>query len=121
MTNKEQIITDLGINIERIENSVYKVLNTDKMFNTDILKWKLNEGILLTSTETHYEEDSNGINSILATIYYIITDYNEELAYKYCDKAKEEFGSTFLIDFKYNPNYKESIDTIYSAEELNKI
>lgn len=115
---KEQIIRDFGLEIEKVEDSVYKVLNTDKEFNIDKLQWALKECVLITSTETRYHRETEGFCTSIGKIYYIVIEINSELGLKYDDIAAEEFGRSLYQPYKYIADNMMHIDTIFSKEEI---
>jgi len=114
------IFNKFGIQTEEVEPTVYKVLNDTQEFNIDAIKSELNEGLLLVSYKKRYVKTPEGYNEIYRNIYYILLDYdNDELLNKY-DDISCATRRTVVSSFRYNPNYTESIDTIYSAEELGR-
>jgi len=114
------IFNKFNIQTEEVEPTVYKVINNTQEFNIDTLELELKECVLLTSQQTRYKKNSEGNNEEYGQIYYILLDYdNYELRWRYEDISKET-KNTLVSSFKYNPNYTESIDTIYSAEELGR-
>lgn len=114
------IFNKFGIQTEEVEPTVYKVLNDTQEFNINAIKSELNEGLLLVSPQTRYKKNSEGNNEEYGQIYYILLDYdNDELLNKY-DDISCATRRTVVRSFRYNPNYTETIDTIYSAEELGR-
>lgn len=118
MKEKLDIIQNqFGLDVKRVEDSVYKVLNTDKEINIDKLQWALEECILITSPRIRYEKTGD-INTKIANVYYICLDIsNKKSSYNYKDKAKEEFGKVIYKYYKYNPVEEHFITTIYSKGE----
>lgn len=108
------------LEIKEIEPLVYKVLNPTKEVNSSKLKWALEEVILIKSLRIRLEKvDFTGMS--INNIYYIILDYNrDDLKNKYHKIARNKYKKA-VIDL-YNSlleeSQPESIDTIYSAEEL---
>ena len=55
---------------------------------------------------------------MIANVYYIIIGtHNKEIAYKYDDIATEEYNVALYKAYKYKPNNKHNIDTIYKVGE----
>lgn len=115
---KEEIIKSFGIEIEKVEDSVYKVMNTNKELNVDKLKRELNECIFILSTNKHYEKNESGINNLVSSIYYIVTSYDTKLAYKYFFEVGGGDGKAFYIPYKRTNIGAISIDTIFSEDEM---
>lgn len=116
--NKLNILQSFGINIKEVESNVYKVINTDKEINIDKLQWALEDCILITSLEKRTEKLNSGIHTMIANVYYIIIGtHNKEIAYKYDDIATEEYNVALYKAYKYKPNNKHNIDTIYKVGE----
>lgn len=108
------------LEIEEVEPTVYKVLNTDLEININKLQHSLEECILITSDQLRTEKYNYGC-TIIAYMYYIILDYNRnDLKYKYHSQANTEFQDAVIDSYsklKEEASYS-SIDTIYRAEEL---
>lgn len=116
-----EIFNKFGIQTELVEPTVYKVINNTQEFNIDDLEMALEEVVLLVSYDKRYVKNSEGCNDIYRCIYYIFLDYdNNDLVYKYDVLCKKSGLDAVINEFKYDPNYKETIDTIYSAEELGR-
>jgi hypothetical protein len=114
MKNKLDIIKSHGLEVKEIEPTVYKVLNTDKEINIEHLQWELKESILITSDIIRYDKETNGSHTIVANVYYVLTDYNNrELGYKYDDIAEAEFETELYMPFKLSTDPTKSIDTIF--------
>lgn len=119
MINVTEIFDKYGLEVEEIEPEAYKVLNTRKIVSVDELQWELESCILITSDKTGYKKLGTGINSRLAYVYYIITDYDKsDLGYKYDDIATEQFGESLYRPYQYKAEHHDSIDTIYAAGEI---
>lgn len=112
-----EIFNKFGIQTELVEPTVYKVINDTQEFNIDALESELGECILLISEKIRYEKMPEGYSVIHARIYYILLDPKAGLTLKYNDISSQT-NDTMIKSFRYNPNYVESIDTIYSLEEL---
>ncbi len=112
------IQNQFGLQIQEIEPTVYKVINTNKEVNIDKLQWALEECILLTSDEIRTEKLPTGIHTKIMYIYCIITCYDTQLAWKYDDIFTQKYKDVLFMDYKYNPQNYNHIDTLYSTEEL---
>lgn len=98
MKNYNDIFERYGIHATKINDAVFKVTNSNAEVNLGKLKNDIEEFIAITSPLLRYEKDaSTGISTMIAHIYYIITDYSKkELIPIYFNKAKEEFGSVSI-------------------------
>lgn len=116
--NKLSIMKSFGLNCTEIEPNVFKVINTSEDVNIDKLQWGLEDCILITSLQKRTEKLDSGIHTMIANVYYIIMgSSNKEVAYRYDDKAAEEFGKTLYKAYKYKPSPQSNIDTIYKVGE----
>jgi len=112
------IFNKFNIQTVEVEPTVYRVINNTQEFNINAIKSELNEGLLLVSPQTRYEKVPEGYNIEHGQIYYILLDYdNDELLWKYDDISRKT-RRTVVSSFRYKSDYPETIDTIYSAEEL---
>lgn len=117
--NVAEIFDKYGLQVDEIEPEAYKVLNTEKMVSVDELQWELESCILITSDKAGYKKLGTGINSRLAYVYYIITDYDKtDLGHKYDNLATEQFGESLYRPYQYRAEHHESIDTIYAKGEV---
>ncbi len=104
------------LEIEEIEPTVYKVINTNQEVNIDKLQWALEECILITSTKRGRERLKNGVSTIISNVYYIIIAHDIDVALKYEKKSLKNHTDTTLIEYKYSENNTETIDTLYKVE-----
>ena len=119
MKEKLAIIKRFGLQVEHLEASVYRVINTEKEINIDELQWELGECILITSIIIRYEKLNGDVSTQIANVYYICLDTdNRVLSYIYEDKAKNEFGRTLYKYYKHNENEENFIPTIYAKGEI---
>lgn len=117
--NAAEVFEKYGLEVEEIEPEVYRVLNTEKVISVDELQWELESCILITSDKTGYKKLNSGINSRLAYVYYVITDYDkDDLGCKYDDIATGQFGESLYRSYQYRAGHNESIDTIYAEGEI---
>jgi len=116
------IFNKFSIQAVEVEPTVYRVINNTQEFNIDTLESELKERILLISDKTRYEKDEEGYNTMYAKVYYILLDYddNNDLMLKYNNILSQE-KETMIKSFRYNPNYTQGIDTVYSKVELKPI
>ena len=121
MINYKEVFEKYGLRVEEVEPKVFKVLNTSLEVSIDELQWDLLECILITSLNIRRKKIENKISVAIANVYFIILDYkNGIVADKYDRLASEQYGETLYKPYKCNLNFVESIDTIYSKEELGK-
>jgi hypothetical protein len=117
--NVDKVFQDYGLEVQQVEPYVYKVLNTEKEISVEELQDSLVSSILITSDQTGYKKLNIGGYYTLAYIYYIILDKkNEELGYKYNNKANEEFGESIYDSYEYDSKGEYTIDTIYAKGEV---
>ena len=117
--NVDKVFQDYGLEVQQVEPYVYKVLNTEKEISVEELQDSLVSSILITSERTGRKRLSIGGYYTLAYIYYIILDKkNEELGYKYNNKANEEFGESIYDSYEYDSKGEYTIDTIYAEGEV---
>lgn len=116
----DKVFKEYGLEVEEVESSGYKVLNIDKEISIDELQWDLKSCIIIASDKTGYKKlPFGGINSTLAHVYYIITDFDKyDLGYKYNKLATQQYGKSYYMDYKYRPELANRIDTIYSEREI---
>lgn len=113
-----EIFKQFNIQAEEVEPTVYKVLNNKQEINIYDLEFELKECFLLISNKQRSERNKEGYKIKYAPVFYILLDCNKgDLMDKYYDISQQE-RITVIRSYKYNPNYVESIDTIYTAEEL---
>jgi len=106
------------LEIEEIEPTVYKVLNTEQEVNIDKLQWELEECILITSDQIRTEKLNSGAYTSIMNVYVIITKYNKELAWKYDEEFGKKYGVTLISDYICKPDKETRIDTLYSLGEV---
>lgn len=117
--NVKEILKKYGLQVKEIEPEVYEVLNTNQEVSIDELQWELNACILITSNELRSKRLESGINTMIADVYYIVLDYdNDDLGYQYYYIAKEKFNHVLYMPYKYDPAPHYSIDTIYAEGEI---
>lgn len=108
------------LEIEEVEPTVYRVINTDQEVNIPKLQYTLAECVLITSDKIRTDKE-NEISMLIAHIYYIILDYTrDDLKYKYHKLSRIKFRDAVIDSYsKSKEDAKHiSIDTIYRAEEL---
>lgn len=108
------------LEIEEIEPTVYKVINTDQEVNSSKLKWALEEVILIKSLRIRLEK-VNHTGMPINNIYYIILDYTrDDLKDKYHKIARNKYKKAVidLYSTLLEEARPESIDTLYKPEEL---
>lgn len=117
--NVDKVFKEYGLEVQQVEPSVYKVLNTEKEISVDELQKDLEYCVLLTSERKGKKRLSTGGCYTLAYIYYIVTDVdNIELGYKYDNIASQEFGKVIYDSYEYDPKGECTIDTIYARGEI---
>lgn len=117
----QELQKKFGLNTKLIEKDVLEVINKDQFINIDALKEYLKKCILITSGQYQYKKNEvTGINAVLSHVYFILLDYdNNDLMIKYRKIAKQTIDEDSLIDSYFErPQIADSIDTLYSAEEV---
>ena len=79
----------------------------------------MEECIIFKSSNIKREKTPEGYNTVIANAYYILLNYqNDELYHKYIKIIVGAIGDVGVISYKKQDNENESIDTIYSKEEM---
>lgn len=113
------IKNQFGIQIEEVEPTVYKVINTDQEVNSSKLKWALEEVILIKSLRISLEK-VNHTGMPINNIYYIILDYNrDDLKDKYHRIAKHEHKKAVIDLYSNKSDQSNRIDTLYNTGETH--
>ena len=118
--NVLEIFQKYTLQAEEMEPVVYKILNTNDEISITELQWELVSCIVITSNRTKYKKLPNGgIHSIVAKVYYVITDFDRsDLGHKYNKLATLQYGMSVYRNYKYRPELANSIDTIYAEGEI---
>lgn len=112
-----------GVTVSCVEPNVYEVTDKKSFINVDSLKQELKKCILITSLARKREKNpETGRNTILAKVYFIITDYDAEASMNsYHMKALRTIDDESVVDSYFErPEMADSVDTVYSAEELGR-
>ena len=113
-----KVFNKFGLQVEEVESTVYKVLNNTHEVCIDDLEFELEQCLMLVSDKINSKKLPEGYWISFVYVYYIILDYNNDDALWKYEEISRQSRRTIVRSFKYNPNYVESIDTLYTLEEL---
>lgn len=116
------ILKKHNIQVEQVEESVFKVINSEQRVNIDNLKRDLKEFIAIISSSTEYKKDTDSdIYSMITSIYYLITDYNnKKMLIKYFGMAKQEHKNASIESYRERPELAVDIPSLWEITEGEK-
>lgn len=119
--NAKEILNKYGLQVEEIEPTVYKVINTTDQMSIDEIQWELKESIAITSLVIGHKKLKSGIHSSIVYVYYILSDYdNDDLMLRYEETARKEFGRVLSLPYKEGTTAGDDIDTIYAGGGIHE-